>query len=53
MAAPSAWDASCGTWSPPYGRPQEPAGQLGPGRLAPSAMTAGQGLGTGPEGATS
>ena len=41
MAARSAWDAACGTWSPPYGRPQEPEGQLGPGCLAPTAMTVG------------
>ena len=27
---------------------EEPEGQLGPGRLAPSVVTAGQGLGTWP-----
>ena len=51
MAGPSACDAACEPG--PQGRFEELAGQLGPGRLAPSAMTAGQGLGTGPEGATS
>ena len=33
--------------------PEEPKGQLGPGCPSSSEMTAGQGLGPGPEGATS
>ena len=43
----SPWVAVRGTW-PPVGRPEEPEGRLGPGRLAPSAMTPGRGLGTWP-----
>ena len=30
---------------PVFGRPEEPAGQLGPGHPAPSVMMAGQSLG--------
>ena len=37
----------------PCVQPEEPEGQLGPGCPAPSEMTAGQGLGPGPEGAIS
>ena len=38
MAAPS---AACRTWPPPCWLPEEPAGQLGSGRLAASAMIPG------------
>ena len=34
--------------APPFGQPEKSQGQLGPGRLAASAMTAGQGLGIWP-----
>ena len=33
---------------PPFGLPEEPEGQLGPGRLAPSVIMTGQGVGTWP-----
>ena len=36
--------------APPFGQPEESQGQLGPGCLAASAMTAGQGLGIRPRG---
>ena len=48
----SAWIAVCATFSClPFTWPEEPEGQLGPGRLAPSAVTTGQGAGS--EGAAS
>lgn len=50
---PSAEDTVCGTQAPPFVPPEEPVSQLGPGRLSPSAITAGQRLGTWPEEATS
>ena len=44
----------CGPRAQPrFGQPEEPESRRGLGRLAPSVMTAGQGLGSGPEGAAS
>ena len=45
MAAAVCLGCSVQDLTPPCGQPEETAGQLGPGCLAASAMTAGQGLG--------
>ena len=48
MAAAVCLGCSVQDLTPPCGQPEETAGQLGPGCMAASAMTAGQGLGAWP-----